>query len=60
MLNTLLPKLMLLIQIQDLGLSLGESRVKIIKATEVKEMGEPGVIINKNLPSHVLKMLFKF
>jgi methionyl-tRNA formyltransferase len=28
---------------------LGESRVKIIKATEVKEMGEPGVIINKNL-----------
>ena len=28
---------------------LGESRVKIIKATEVKKMGEPGVIINKDL-----------
>ena len=28
---------------------LGESRVKIIKATEVKEMGKPGVVINKDL-----------
>tara|TARA_B100001057_G_scaffold246791_1_gene247180 strand:+ start:1013 stop:1942 length:930 start_codon:yes stop_codon:yes gene_type:complete len=28
---------------------LGESRVKVLKATEVKGMGKPGSIINKNL-----------